>query len=96
MFDDDIDFNTHKNNLMMTSLYTLGRNKGMTVWFSTQSMFAVNPNARDNIDRVFLRKIRTSAMMEKVIREFLIDIVPTPESCNTIGKKISYLSRWVR
>ena len=35
MFDDDIDYGTHKNDKYMVSLYTKGRNDGMTVYFTT-------------------------------------------------------------
>jgi hypothetical protein len=34
-------------------------------------------------------------MKEKVIENFLLDVVECPEICNTKGKKVSYLSKWI-
>lgn len=95
LFDDDVDFNRNKNNAMMVNIYTKGRNDNMTIWFSTQSMFAINPNARDNIDYFILRRPRTPAMREKVVEQFLYGIVPTPPECTTRGRKLTYLNQWI-
>ena len=95
LFDDDVDFNAHKNNRMMVNIYTKGRNDNMTIWFSTQSAFAINSNARENIDYLILRRPRTPAMREKIAEQFLFDIVPAPPECNTRGKKLMYINQWI-
>ena len=56
---------------------------------------AINSNARENIDYVILRRPRTPRMMEKLVENFLLDIVPCPEWANTKSKKCSYLRKWI-
>lgn len=79
IFDDCVSMK-QKHSDQLTQMYTRGRNMNMTIIFSTQSPMFIDSDSRGNIDFLFILKVRTPNMKEKVINHFLRHTVPLPEA----------------
>lgn len=101
IFDDCVSMK-QKHSDSITQLYTRGRNMNMTIIFSTQSPMFVDSDSRGNIDFLFILKIRTPSMKDKVITHFLMHTVPIPKEYYDNGKPPKktvmemYYQRWLK
>ena len=93
IFDDQVDFSRQKNSDELVQMFIRGRNFKSTIVFFTQSVIALTPSSRENIDYLVITRIRTPEMKENVIRKMLFHIVPTRSK--TTNGKIAELSKWL-
>lgn len=93
IFDDQVDFTRQKNSDELVQMFIRGRNFKSTIVFFTQSVIALTPSSRENIDYLVITRIRTPEMKENVIRKMLFHIVPTRSK--TTNGKIAELSKWL-
>lgn len=66
-WDDCIDFNSQKNSEELVQIYTRGRNKNHTSFFSTQAVTAVAKPARGNIDFLYFGRVNVNEAWEQVV-----------------------------
>ncbi|MCA2711282.1 MAG: hypothetical protein IM488_18310 [Microcystis sp. M025S2] len=93
IFDDQVDFSKQKNSDELVQMFIRGRNFKSTIIFFTQSVIALTPSSRENIDYLVITRIRTPEMKENVLRKMLFHIVPTRSK--TTNGKIAELSKWL-
>lgn len=94
-FDDCSDMSFTKNNNDILQLYITGRNKNMSVYYSTQSAMFINRNSRENTDFCFLLRCRTPQMKETVIEQYVQGIIPVPAGIKSKSDKQTYYSDWL-
>lgn len=97
-FDDCSDLSFTKNSDDILQLYITGRNKNMSIYYSSQSPMFINRNSRANTDYLFLLTCRTPQMKETVIEQFIYNVIPTavgPNGMRTKGDKMTYYSDWL-
>jgi len=95
IFDDCSDRYAQKESNSLLQVFIRGRNSNMSVIFSTQSPNLLSRISRNNVDYLFLMKIRSSEMRLTVNEYFLKGYVPLPPTVKTNNEEVKYIDKWM-